>query len=343
MQRRGRFPAGQMVLYHRGQLVLDEAVGDGITGDTQFCVWSASKPLIAMTVAHLEERGLLDVRAPVASVLRGFEANGKGDITILDVLTHRSGVVVPELGQERSEWSDWTQGLARVMSATPRYKRGTLVYHPYEYGWILAAVIEAVTGKRFVDVFDAAIAEPADIRPARFFVEPHETKDVVPTHLLGGKPIVVSGVRYDKEFEAIASHDMLTSFVPGGSMITTARALASFYAMIVAGGVAANGNRVFEATTTADYTRPHASGWDPLNRLPFKFARGFLVGSVGPSLFGPWRTESCFGHGGALCSFGFGDPKLGVAGAIVTNGNWSIREFVLRFGRLVYGLRSAGV
>jgi CubicO group peptidase (beta-lactamase class C family) len=333
MQQRGRFPGGQLAVHHRGALVVDLAVGDGwrpadagdrvtraVTTETPFCVWSASKPLVAMTVAHLDERRLVDVQAPV--------------------LTHRSGVIVPDLGQERGDWSDWKKGLAKVLAAKPRYPRGTTVYHPYEFGWILAAVVEAVTGRPFVDVFADAIAGPAELAPMRFFVGAAETAEVAHTYLLGKKPIVVSGVRYDRDFEQAANHAMLTSFVPGGSMMTTARVLSAFYATVV-DGVAPNGRRIFEAQTVADYTRPQAAGCDPLNRLPFAFARGFLVGGIGPSLFGPWRTASCVGHGGALCSFGFADRATGLAGAILTNGNWSVPEFVIRFGRLVHGLRSA--
>jgi CubicO group peptidase (beta-lactamase class C family) len=155
LQRRGRFPGGQLVAHHQGALVLDEVAGDGwtpadaagrastaVTPDTPFCVWSASKPLVAMTVAVLEERGLLDVHAPIAELLPGFGVRGKERITTLDVLTHRSGLVVPELGQHWWEWDDWQKGLDRLFAATPRYPRGTLVYHPYEFGWLLAAVVE---------------------------------------------------------------------------------------------------------------------------------------------------------------------------------------------------------
>jgi CubicO group peptidase (beta-lactamase class C family) len=346
-QRRGRFLGGQIAVHHRGELVVDEAVGTGwkdggrrVTRATPFCVWSASKPLIAMTVAALEERGDLDVHAPIAELVPEFGANGKKDITTLDVLTHRSGVIVPELGRARDEWDDWKRGLARVFAAAPRYPRGSVVYHPYEFGWILAAVVEAAAKRPLVDVFDARIAAPAGLAPMRFSVAAGETADVAHTYLHGKRPIVVSGVRYESAFEPVANGTMLTSFVPGGSLMTTASALSAFYAALVGGGVAANGRRIFDAKTVATYTAPASAGWDPLNRLYFSFSRGFLVGGRAPSLFGPWGSTGCYGHGGAICTFAFGDPKNELSAALVTNGNWTVAEFAVRTMRLVHSLRA---
>lgn len=342
MARRRRFPGGAIALHRRGVLIVNEAVGRAWQGggdatpETPFCVWSASKPLVAMTIAKLEEQGALDVNAPIASFLPAFGANGKSSITTLDVLTHRSGVIVPELGQAHSDWPDWNKGLAKIFAAKPRYPRGTTVYHPYEFGWILAAVVEAIAKRSFTDVFAETMPYPM-----RWYVGSAETERVAHTYLLGGKPIKVSGVKYDQEFQRAANTTMLESFIPGGSMVTTASALSAFYATLVDGGFAPGGQRVFTKKTVDTYTAPHASGWDPMNRLWFSFGRGFLVGGVLPSLFGPWNTSGCFGHGGALCSFAFGDHRTGLSGAILTNGNWSMPEFALRFGRLVHGLRAA--
>src|SRR5207253_1695025 len=65
-----------------------------VTPKTRFVVFSAGKPLVALAIALLEERGLLDVHAPIAELLPEFRRGGKERITTLDVLTHRGGILM---------------------------------------------------------------------------------------------------------------------------------------------------------------------------------------------------------------------------------------------------------
>lgn len=116
-QAKGRFPGGQLVIRHKGREVLSVAVGvargfresEGIapiavTTQTRFSVFSASKAVVALAVAMLEDRGVLDVAAPVARYVPDFAANGKSELTVLDVLTHRAGVLTPELDANPRDW-----------------------------------------------------------------------------------------------------------------------------------------------------------------------------------------------------------------------------------------------
>ena len=107
-QARGAFPGGQLVVRRGGQVLLDVAVGTArgfrpsegeapmpVTSATRFSVFSASKPVLALALAMLEARGAVDVNATVASDWPAFAANGKAELTVLDVLTHRAGVFTP--------------------------------------------------------------------------------------------------------------------------------------------------------------------------------------------------------------------------------------------------------
>jgi CubicO group peptidase (beta-lactamase class C family) len=151
---RGAFPGGQLVVRSGGEDLLNPAVGvtrdDGtgvsVTGTTRFQVISASKPVIALAVAVLEDRGLIDVERPVAEYIPEFGQAGKADITVLDALTHRTGVHVTQLWSAPEVWPDWQRVQEEIWRTEPRYSRGTLAYHPREFGWILAEVIQ--TGRR---------------------------------------------------------------------------------------------------------------------------------------------------------------------------------------------------
>src|SRR5262245_61739589 len=79
-QEAGVFPGGQLVVRRHGVLAVDEAVGTArgwrsdeeeppvaYTRELRSSVCSAGKPLVAIAIALLEDRGLVDVGRPVAS------------------------------------------------------------------------------------------------------------------------------------------------------------------------------------------------------------------------------------------------------------------------------------
>jgi CubicO group peptidase (beta-lactamase class C family) len=75
-QTSGAFPGGQLVLRRHGKLVLNEALGIArgfrsneaqppmaVQPQTPFAVLSVGKPLAAIAIALLEDRGMLDIEA----------------------------------------------------------------------------------------------------------------------------------------------------------------------------------------------------------------------------------------------------------------------------------------
>jgi len=52
------------------------------------------QPVLAHAAARFEECGKIDIHAPVSRHIQEFVAP---DVTVLDVLTHRSGSTLPEL------------------------------------------------------------------------------------------------------------------------------------------------------------------------------------------------------------------------------------------------------
>ena len=74
----------------------------------------------------------------------GFEANGKGDITLVQVLTHQGGF--PNADVPREAWEDH-ELLRRVVSNfTLEFTPGTRMhYHGRAAHWTAAVLIEALT------------------------------------------------------------------------------------------------------------------------------------------------------------------------------------------------------
>ena len=65
----------QLVVYHRGEKVIDEA--SGIEPDKLIGIYSVSKALIALVVAKLVETGRIDLTKKVVDYWPEFGSHGK--------------------------------------------------------------------------------------------------------------------------------------------------------------------------------------------------------------------------------------------------------------------------
>lgn len=353
-QMKGAFPGGQLVVRRGGKLALNFATGiargfrpeegegaSSVTPLTRFAVFSASKPVAAIALAMLEERGLVDVNSPVAQYFPEFAAHGKAEITVLDVLTHRAGVFTPELLARPRDWGHIEQVRQALIDAKPRFPRGTLAYMPYEYGWILAEVVRGATGRQLEDFIREEITIPAGIPGLRFGAAVSELPSLARTYWLGTGSVKVAGNELSKTFEGDNNlPEMLTAFVPGAGLVCTASDLASFYEILANGGLCRSGQRLFSTQTLRRYTSA-STAFDRSNRMPLRVGRGFLLGNVGPSLYGWWGTQRCFGHAGAFCTLAYADPDLDLSVAIVTNGNRGPYDSLFRFAPLGSAIRRA--
>src|SRR5450755_423859 len=86
----GTTPACQVAVAHDGEIVCFETFG-AATNATRFCVFSATKPIVASAVWILIGEGLLDPSRPVAHYIPEFASNGKESVTVEQVMLHTSG------------------------------------------------------------------------------------------------------------------------------------------------------------------------------------------------------------------------------------------------------------
>src|SRR5690606_13345554 len=163
--RMGTSPAIQLCLRRNGRIVLNRAIGHGwgnapgdgpaaekvpVTTESPFCGFSTAKGVSAAIMAMLIEDGAFAATDPVAEYLPGFEAGGKGRITIGDVLTHAAGVPFVTPPYNGSELVvDEELALRALVDLKPSWPPGRFrVYHALTSGLIQRAVVRAATGKR---------------------------------------------------------------------------------------------------------------------------------------------------------------------------------------------------
>lgn len=339
----------------RGVVAIDEAVGvargfraaEGepvaFTRETRSGLYSAGKPLVAVAIALLESRGLIDVTRPVAAYFPEFAQNGKAEITILDVLLHRSGLWLLELERDYRSHGDWDGVLAKVAAATPTFPRGTLAYQPRAFGWILGEVVRRVTTLSIERFLEREVLAPAGLGDLWLCVPASEVPSLARAYWVDDKPPRLGGQVLVGFEEALNSVEQLTAVTPGANTIGTARSLAAFYAWLLAGTPTRAGAPLIRPEVLAAYVTPQTRGTDRVVRVPMVLGRGFGIGWRWPHPYGWWNTGACYGHAGNFSTLAWADPTTGCAIAIVTNGNRAPTRLVTRCAPLGSAVRRACV
>lgn len=352
----GVFPGGQLVVVRRGLVAVDEAVGvargfraeeheapAAFQRETRSCLFSAGKPLVAIAVALLESRRLVDVTRPVAAYFPEFGQGGKADISVLDVLLHRSGLWLREIEADYRGYGDWERVMSRIAAAKPAFPRGTLAYQPLGFGWILGEVVRRVTTLPIERFLQQELLTPAGLDDLRLGVPAAEVPALARSYWLDAKPPRLGGELL-VGFETVQnSPEQLTAILPGAGLIGTARSLAAFYAWLLAGTPTRSGSALLRPEILARYVTRQTSGTDRTVRIPLVLGRGFGLGWRWPHPYGWWNTAACYGHAGNFSTLAWADPTTGSAIAIVTNGNRAPAKLVTRCAPLGSAVRAACV
>lgn len=354
-QNQGELPGGQLVVRRSGKVVLKLACGiargwQGRGGDilvnvqdnTPFPVYSTGKPMAAVVIAMLESQGLLDVSKPVVSVLPEFAGLGRDGITVLDVLTHRAGIILSDLIGNHKIWNDRDAVWQHLLKTPPRYPRGTFAYMPAEYGVILDQLVTRLTGQSIAEVFHSQIASPLGLHNMHYGLGSHLLDDLAWSYWLGKDRYVIAGMDVADRFEEKNNDPaVFAAGNPAFGMVADAANLAAFYELLTNGGRARNGDQIIKDEFIKLYTTRQVSGWNKSLGTYLSLGRGFMLGTLTPSFYGWWGTGGCFGHAGMFSSLAYGDHRTGLSVAIVTNGNKSIGNFFARFIRITHGLKIA--
>ena len=141
------------------------------TLDTQFRIASATKPFTSLLVYQLEASGRLGFDDKLSDWLPEFPAEKGGNITVFQLLTHRSGITgegrIPELAQiERHRWTR-EELLQEIAGRDLVFRPGTRSeYSNYGY-FLLGLIIERAGGASYADQLQERICGPAGMTHTR--------------------------------------------------------------------------------------------------------------------------------------------------------------------------------
>jgi len=319
----GRYPGAQLAMARHGKLALFETIGDArldparaaASEDTLWLLYSNTKVVTACAVWLLVERGALSFTDHVAEHLPGFEANGKGEITVIQLLTHQGGF--PNAQVPKAAWADHDLLRKTVCAFTLEWTPGSRVhYHTMAAHWTAAAMIEAVTKADYRDFIRANVIEPLGVGNELFVGLPD------PQHGRAAdihEPAADSGRQVRRADEN--NPEFRRAGTPGGGGYATARAMVTFYQMMAHGG-AVNGVRLLSPRmveyVTRNFTGDRVDGYMnmPMHRGLGPHSRGTTETIRG---LGSLASSRVFGHGGVGSSYCWADPDSGVSFAYLTN------------------------
>jgi CubicO group peptidase (beta-lactamase class C family) len=340
----GLYPALQLCVMHRGEVVVDRAIGHAegnapsdprearkrlVTTDTPFRIYSASKAVTAMVIHLLDEQRVLHIDDPVAEYVPEFGYGAKRHITIAHVLCHRAAIPNLPRGALDFELLERPEEIVALLAAMPLLMRPgrRLAYHAVTGGFVLGEVVRRATGSDIRTILDREIRAPLGLRWLSYGVAKEDVETLARDAFTGFPPVpplsqvLTRALGAPVEQVVALAHDprFLAGIVPSANVVATARELARFFECLRCDG-ALDGVRVFEPRTVHRATSEQ-SFWEVDLTLgaPIRYGLGFMLAEDWLPLFGP-RGPNAFGHYGFTNVIGWADPDRELSAALLTSG-----------------------
>ncbi len=314
---------------HNDTQVLHRAYGKvNVDGDRPvatsdiFRIYSMSKPLAAVALLQLVDKGLVDLNADIRSYLpefEPFEFDGQlQTVTVHQLLSHTAGF---GYGGGLKNWVDIRYLIANPLSRSNdltdlvddlsgidlKFVPGTR----FEYSIasdIQGAIIEAVTKQPLDEYFQQYLFEPLNMNDTGFYVPESEHHRLVDMYEYDAGTFE-KAYTFDKEHilfveeaedsEYLSKPQLISA---GGGLVSTAQDYANFVDMLANGGVF-NGRRILSEALLEQMVTSHIAGLDK-HFLPRVYkGAGFGYGVGVKEISGDSRAQGSFfwsGLGGTV-------------------------------------------
>jgi len=305
-----------------------ELWGGTYAPDTLQMVMSSSKGMVALAAHILAQEGRLDLDAPVTKYWPEFGAEGKQEMPVRWLFSHRAGLPAVDRLLSVEDVYAWTPVVEALAAQRPLWEPNSgHGYHVGTYGWLAGEVIRRVTGGSVGEFVSERITRPLGLElwiglpaseesrvapmipppppPPGAPVDVFTARMLDPTTLLHRafvNPAIAPPMYNERAFHAAE--------IPAANGVTNARSLARMYAACI-GEV--DGVRLLSPATLAEATRVQSAGEDLVLGYETRYATGFQLSFP----FRPMAGEGSFGHYGMGGSVGFAHPGRGIAFAYV--------------------------
>lgn len=295
--------------------------------DTMVMIFSSTKGLAMMAVAHAVSENLLDYDEKVSAYWPEFGTNGKENVTVRQLLNHEAGIPVTDEPILFSMWTNYDAVATVLAEQTPYWEPGDKHgYHTGTIGFLIQELIRRVDpeGRTLGQYFADEIASPLDLE---FYIGLPEDismdriakiKGITPISGMFNLGKVPKAMRkkifdgksyFNRAFTTgapdINTREYLEVEQPAGNGVGTARSIAKAYGEFAMGGTNLGITPEVFAQICMSAEMP-ADGWAD-ETLGFDTYYNLGYTKPGPDAdFG--TSRSAFGTPGAGGSFSFADP-----------------------------------
>ena len=281
-------------------------------------VWSTTKGITALTLAHLHEQGLLDYEEKVSTYWPEFGNNGKENITVGMLLSHQAGIC----GSYTDNVNDYYNQsiMAKELSEmSPLWDPGTASgYHSITYGWLASELIIRITGKTLGSYFRDEIAIPNEID---FYIglpdsEEHRVAEMIPFPKQDNqdkKQDSNEAKKFSDRGPNLLKHQNTREWrqaeIASANGQGCASGIAKLYSLVVTEETSI---KILKDSTIKTMSAERIAGRDLVLGVVTRWGAGFVM-NMHKIIYGP--EEMSFGHSGWGGSCGFGDPvnNLGIS------------------------------
>lgn len=248
---------GEALPFRRGYGFADVENEVPATAQTVYRLASISKPITAVLAMQLAEQGQLDLDADVATLMPAWPQK-PWPVTTRQLLAHLGGV------RHYAGEAESTVHFARQTDALSRFAADPLLHEPGSkfsystYGFnLIAAVVEAKTGKPFAQVVKERIAEPC----AAPTLQDDDVRRLIRGRAQG----------YVRDGGVLQNSALMDGSykLGGGGLCASAEDLARFASSL------AGGKLVAASTLQAMWTAQHTN-----DGTPIEYGLGFRVATV---------------------------------------------------------------
>lgn len=274
--------------------------------DTLFAIASMTKPITGAAIMILVDEGKVSLDDPISKYVPEFKnaklKSGEApqrEITVRDVVTHTSGL------------SGDQQNMGTIQETAKKLAERPLQFQPgekwmYSPGLTVAgAVVEVASGQAFDKFLEERIFKPLGMHDTTFNPSKQQQERIVKLYKKSAEGKLEETTHWINDFSQHREPN------PSGGLFSTARDMATFYAMVLAGGEL-GGQRVLSERAAKELTTIHSgeatTGFTPGNGWGIGWC--VIKEPQGPTAA---LSKGSAGHGGAFGTQGWIDREKNMA------------------------------